>query len=341
VAFLASLLLVTLSSAAPAPRAVVLLAPENRALVLGPVVSAVQSQLSDLAVELRVEPVQKLEGSLAARMSAAGTVQGALAVIWLDLNPGEPIFVYVADPRSHRIFARNVDWDPAGGHFAASGLVVRSAVQALLAGRSIGFEAPAGDTARAAGPDPFVRGEPERGFSMAVRVGYALGLLAQDARALHGAELALQVGYGPHLFAAAQYRLYPSFLRRLSQYSEALLSRHPISLAAGGRLELGPLEVGLELTATLDAVAIEVHVLGPWQLAAPEPQTDLRWLLGPTAWATMRVVGGLSVVAGIGLDMPLGARDYLVTGADDKPATLLKLYSAQPRASIGLQWEAL
>jgi hypothetical protein len=340
VAFLASLLLVTLSSAAPAPRAVVLLAPENRALVLGPVVSAVQSQLSDLAVELRVEPVQKLEGSLAARMSAAGTVQGALAVIWLDLNPGEPIFVYVADPRSHRIFARNVDWDPAGGHFAASGLVVRSAVQALLAGRSIGFETPAGETARAAGPDPIVRGEPQPDVNLAVRISYVPGLLAQDVGLLHGAELGVQVGFGPHLYAAAGYRFFPSFLKQVSDYALALVSRHPISLAAGGRLALGRLELGLELTATLDPVRVEVRPFSLF-LVPPSPQTEPRWLVGPTAWASVRMVGNLSAVAGLGIDLPVGTRDYLVKAVSGESSTLLRLYPVQPRASIGLRWDAL
>ncbi len=336
----APLLSLALSAAAATPRAVVLLAPDNRVLVLGPVISAIQSQLSDLPVHLRVEPVPKLEGSLAARMGAVGAMQEALAVIWLDLNPGEPIFVYVADPSSHRIFARNVDWDPGGGHFAASGLVVRSAVQALLAGQIIGFAAPASQAARPAGPDPFPRLAPERGLSAAVRIGYAPALFASEVETLHGAEVAIQVGYGPHLYAAAGYRIYPSFLKREQQYSLALVNRHPVSLAAGGRLAIGRFELGLELAATLDAVRIEVRILQPF-LAGPPPQTDVRWLLGPTAWVSMRIVGSLSAVAGVGFDAPLGARDYDVTGASGQVTTLVKLYSVQPRMSVSLRWDAL
>lgn len=332
------LLALALSASAGAPKTVVLLAPENRALVMGPVISAVQSQLSDLAVELRVEPVDRLEGSLAARMSAAGAVQGALAVIWFDLNPGEPIFVYVADPKSHRIFARNVDWDTAGGHYAASGLIVRSAVQALLAGRSIGFEAPAGDKTQPPGPDPFLRVRQGPDVSLAVRVGYAPSLLAPGLAVRHGADLGLQVGLGTHFYAGANYRLYPTAYRRLTADSFALLSRHPISLSAGGRMELGPLEVGLELAATLDPVGIEIGVTSPWLVPAP-PQTNFRWLLGPSAWAALRLVGRVSAVAGLGVDFTLGQHKYLV--ADDQRGVVLEPYEAQPRAFLGLRWDAL
>ncbi len=336
-----SLLALALCTAAGAPKAVVLLAPEDRVLVLGPVVSAIQSQLSDLSVELRVEPVPKLQGSLAGRMEAAGTVQGALAVIWLDLNPGEPIFVYVADPASHRLFARNVDWDPGGGHFAASGLVVRSAVQALLAGRSIGFEAPASPGARPDGPDPFPPVAAEQGLTAAVRVGYSPATFASDVGALHGAELALQLGYGPHFYAAASYRLFPSFLLRDGEYSIAVFNRHPVSLASGARVALGRFQLGLELAGTLDLVRVEVHVLQEFQVG-PAPQTLARWLIGPTAWASFRLAGSLSAVATMGFDLPLGARDYIIAPANNgDPIDILTLGSVQSRASLGLRWDLL
>lgn len=333
------LLAIALSAAAGAPKAVVLLAPEDRALVMGPVISSVQSQLSDLAVELRVEPVDRLEGSLAARMSAADAVQGALAVIWLDLNPGEPIFIYVAEPKGHRIFVRNLDWDSAGAHYAASGLIVRSAVQALLAGGSIGFEPPAGERASPSGPDPFLRVPKDPGVSLAVRLSYTPSLLAPDLPARHGADLGVQVGFGAHLYAGAGYRLYPLVFKRMSEWAVAFMSRHPIWLAAGGRTELGPLEVGLDLCATLDPVGIQISVSGPWRVPAP-PQINIRWLAGPSAWAAIRLVGRLSAVAGLGVDFPLGASNYVIEQSG-KRGVVLEPYEVQPRASLGLRWDAL
>jgi hypothetical protein len=67
----------------------------------------VQAQLADLPVELQVVPVQKIERFLGSQMSVARQVAGpdGLAVVWLELSPGDPVFVYVADTRHNRVLA--------------------------------------------------------------------------------------------------------------------------------------------------------------------------------------------------------------------------------------------
>ena len=52
-------LLLTLAMSLGA-RPVVVLAPEDRTHILGPVIQSLQAQLADLPVELKVEPVAKL-----------------------------------------------------------------------------------------------------------------------------------------------------------------------------------------------------------------------------------------------------------------------------------------
>ncbi len=321
-------------------RPVVLLAPEDRSLILGPIVQSVQAQLSDLPVELRVQPVAKLEGLLGAQMRLAKQVAGdeGLAVVWLELSPGDPVFVYVADPQRSRVLARSVDWDGALGHLEAVGLIVRSSVQALLAGQSIGFEAPAQRVATG-GQKPLPPPPPPRQFHLGAAVGYTPGILSDGTAVMHGLDVQVWGGYREHLFASLQYRVYFPFLQRAGTYAIAEVARHPASVAVGGRQTWGRFSLSAELAATFDLVTVEMKDVGPWFKLSP-PSTQLIFSLGPSLTTTLRLADPVSLYLGAGVDVPVGERRYLTEGPAGT-GVVLTPWEVQPRAFAGVRFDVL
>ncbi|MBI5548163.1 MAG: hypothetical protein HY901_30145 [Deltaproteobacteria bacterium] len=337
-------LLLSLSMALGA-RPVVLLSPEDRSLILGPIIQSLQAHLSDLPVELRVEPVPRLEGLLGSQMRVARQVAGAdgLAVVWMELSPGDPVFVYVADPQRNRVLARSVDWDGALGHLESVGLIVRSSIQALLAGQSIGFEA--APPPKQPGPAPPVEppvappAPPPRGFRLGMSVGYTPAIIGDDAPVLHGLDTALFAGWGEHLYAVGGYRVIPPFLERAGPYALAFVSRHPVSLGVGGRVQWWRFQLGGEASATLDVVEIEMKDVGPWLSLAP-PRTQYVWGMAATVFAAFEIVRPLSVFISGGADVPLGERRYTVHGPAGE-GVVLTPWKVQPRAAVGLRIDVL
>lgn len=322
---------------------VVLLSPEDRSLILGPIVQSVRAQLSDLPVELNVEPVKKLEGFLGAQMKVARQVAGpdGLAVIWLELSPGDPVFVYVADPRHNRVLARSVDWDGALGHLEAVGLIIRSSVQALLEGQQIGFEAP---EAPKAGTKPFPKQpEPEpdqRFFHLGLSAGYTLSSLGDDAPLQNGVDAAAYLGLGRYAYVTGGYRALPSFLKQSGSYSIAVITRHPFWLAVGGKATFADrVQLGGDLGCNVDVVDVEIKWVSPWlQISPPHEQVVVS--LAPTVYLAVRVVGPLGVFLSGGLDVPLNDRHYNTRGPAGT-GVVITPWEVQPRGAVGLRVDAL
>ncbi|HEY3448224.1 MAG TPA: hypothetical protein VGK67_17845 [Myxococcales bacterium] len=338
----AAALLTTLSLALGA-QPVVLLSPDDRSLILGPIVQSVRAQLSDLPVELQVAPVKKLEGFLGAQMKVARQVAGpeGLAVVWLELSPGDPVFVYVADPRRNRVLARSVDWDGALGHLEAVGLIIRSSVQALLEGQQIGFEAP--ETPRP-GTKPFPKQpEPEkeagRRFHLGLLAGYSLSTPGGDAPLLHGVDAAAFLGIGENLFLTGGYRVIPSFLERAGSYSISVVTRHPFWLGVGGKLTFGRVQLGGDLSCNVDVVDLEIKSMGPWLQTSP-PHEQVIVSLAPTLFAAVRLVGPLSVFLAGGVEVPLNERHYFTQGPAGR-GVVLTPWEVQPRGTMGLRVDVL
>jgi len=331
-------LLVSLSLALGA-RPVVLLSPEDRSLILGPVIQSLQAQLSDLPVDLRVEPVPKLEGILGAQMRVARQVAGedGLAVVWLELSPGDPVFVFVADPQRNRVLARSIDWDGALGHLEAVGLIVRSSVQALLAGESIGFEAAPISKTGSPMPAPVARESP---YHLGLSIDYTPSKIASDAPVMHAVGLAIDGGYKEHFFAVLEYRLTAPFLHSgTDRCSIAQVWRHSVSLGAGGRITYGRFRFGGDLSGTLQIVRLEAQQVEDctkfWTL--DPPRSNVVFSISPTVSASVTIVRPLSVFIAAGIDIPLGERRFFLSESDTQ--TVITPWSVQPRGTVGLRFE--
>jgi hypothetical protein len=264
----------------------------------------------------------------------AGT--DGLAVVWMEISPGDPVFVYVADPKRNRVLARSVDWDGALGHLEAVGLIVRSSVQALLAGQTIGFEAQ---------PVPIRKDVPRPvqpaevgNFHVGLMVGYTPELLGGEAPVTHGLDVAAAVGYGDYAFARLGYRFMAPFLRNWSTNSVALVWRNPFTLGVGAQLPLGRVRLGAEIAGTLDIVSLDTRDVGPWVATAPS-QDQLIFSLTPSVFASVRVVDPLSLFLSVSADIPLTDRHYLVHLSMGRDQTILTPYEVQPRGVIGLRFD--
>jgi hypothetical protein len=331
-------LFVTLSLALGA-RPVVLLSPEDRTSILGPVIQSLQAQLSDLPVELKVVPVPRLEGSLGAQMRVARQMAGpqGLAVVWLEINPGDPVFVYVSDPQRNRVLARSVDWDGAMGHLEPVGLIVRSSVQALLDGQVIGFEA--NPTVAKDKPPPLPR-PPRIPLHLGVTAAYTPSFMASTPQVLHGFDAGIYGAWSDFVYLALRYRVYPSFLVwGTDNYSVAQISRHPISVVLGGRYPLGRLRIGAELAATFDVVDIENQKASVW-IAPAASNEQVVFTLDPAVLLDVQIIDMLSAYAACGVDVPVGERRYLIYGPAGKAAVLTP-WEVQPRVIIGLRFQIL
>jgi len=258
-------------------------------------------------------------------------------VVWLELSPGDPVFVYVADTRHNRVLARSIDWDGALGHLEAVGLIIRSAVQALLEGQQIGFEAP---EAPKPGTKPFPKQPesapgPDWGVHLGLAAGYSLSIPGGSAPLQHGVDAAAFLGIGDHLFLTGGYRAVPSFWKRGDAYSIATVTRHPFWLGGGGKLGFGPVRLGGSLACNVDVVDIDVSVVVPWLETSP-PHEQVIVSLAPTLFVAARLVGPLAVFLDGGFEVPLNERRYYTKGPAG-PAVVLTPWEIQPRGALGLR----
>lgn len=323
-----------------AAKPVVLLSPEDRSLILGPVIQSVEAHLSDLPVELRVEPVPRLDPSLAAQMKAARQVAGeeAVAVIWLELSPGDPVFVYVADLKRNRVGARSVDWDGALGHLEAVGLIVRSSVQAILSeDKSFGFEAPSVMEKTRSRGRPVA--EEQRRAHLGFSIAYSLGEVSPDAPLAHAASISIFAGWGDHLYAELGYRFAVPFLQRGSdRCSVAQIWRHALSAGAGARFRKGSFTFGGEIAGVAQIVGLEIKVVEGCDWAQAEDQDHVLLAIAPTLFASLSIAEPLSLFAAVSADIFPRERRYLIDGPGGRGAALTP-WAVQPRAAIGLRFE--
>ncbi len=334
---MATSLLLCLSLTAMGTRPITVVMPEKRIFILGPVLQAVQAQLSDLPVKLKIERVAQWEnGGLAAQMRAVPkfATEDAVAVIWFDLSPGDPIFIYVADPHKGRVLVRSVDWDGALGHLEAVAVVVRSSIQALLYGQNIGFEAytPPGTLAQ---QSSYQENKPTP-FQFSLRLGYAPSVIADNLPVLHGLGIAATFEWKNRFYAGLEYRLVDSFIKKKSQYVMVVVHRHPFSVVVGGRRRTGRWELSGELALSAHLVNMDIREVIHWP-SLPPPQNQYLYSVGPSVMGRVLLLKSWSAFVGLGTDIAIGEKRYLIDGQSG--GVLLDPWRFQWRGLAGFQWD--
>ncbi len=329
----------------PEARAIVaFLLPQHQEMSVRPAFDAFLEPLIGQPVDVRVEPLARLDGGLAvqwahAREAAART--GAELVVWLDLaHPAEPLLV-VTDGSGARLIARTLHAagqpaEPAAAAppdtarlrplLAAAGLAVQAQVRALLAARAAG-RPPDDPLARPMQPAA-------RPCWLSVELGYALDLLAPQLRAQHGLGIGLIAR--PHRFVAIGlgYRFLPTV--RIAGTPESLwLQRHPLQLDAAF---VWPFAERFRLRA---AAGLSLSLFAPHHDALPRGWTaagvGLRAIPGALAELALdvRLIGRLGLVLAAGVDVPLVDFAFAFTRPGERNV-LLDPWPAQFRTRLGV-----
>jgi hypothetical protein len=325
-------------------RRVVLLGAKNPSSAAVAWWSSVHAQLSDLDADVVDEAhvADSLEGSArVARLLADRT--GALAVVWLDAGEGV-VTVFLFESKGRRLRARRV---LVSGTAAAAaeevGVVVRSAISALLEGTEVFMpEIPVPAPPRAVAPPP--RAEPPSAANERVSGDDRLRLSAGYVGTLYSLEAAWQSGVATALalkpstspwFVEVGYAIFPP-LTLETEGVRSELRRHPIELGFGLDLAVGRFRAATEALFIVDFVSRRTT-----QAEAPLSRSaaDVRTLYA----ASVRLRGALPLGAGFQLYAAFGAEFLLnrfdhVVEIGNSPEPSITQLAARPRGDGGVSY---
>ena len=304
--------------------------------------SSARAQLSDLDVQTIEEEGggATLEDS-ARRARLAAERHGALAVVWLDGEEGV-VRVFLFEAKGRRVRARRVLVSGTAEAAAEEvGVVIRSAVSALLEGAEVSMqeidvavESPPPPRERPAeAPPPAPAAGPER---LRVLVGYLGTLYSLDAAWQNGlaASASLRLFDSPWFVELGYGFLPPLSLSAPGVKSE--LERHPVELGLGLELGIGRLRVATEALLLVDFVSRRTTRAEEPLARAP---SESRILYA----GSLRLRGGLPLGAGFGIYTAFGAEflmnrfDHVVRSSDSEEPSITQL-AARPRVDAGLSY---
>jgi hypothetical protein len=323
-------------------------APRNRVVLLGAknptdaaaLWSSTRAQLSDLDVE-RIEEERgdsTLEGS-ARRARLEAERHRALAVVWFDTDDGV-VTVFLFEPRGRRLRARRVLVSGTAEAAAEEvGVVVRSAISALLEGAEVSMpEIPV--PSAPAPPPPAPRAPPALPAParehLRLSAGYLGTLYSLDAAWQNGAaaSLSLHPGDSPWFLELGYGFLPPLELSAPGVRSE--LRRHPSEIGLGLELGIGRFRVATEALFIVDFISRRTTRADEPLARAP---TETRTLYA----GSLRLRGalplgaGFAVYAAFGAEFLLNRFDHVVRGSDSPEPSITQL-AARPRVDAGLSY---
>ena len=252
------------ADAASRPIVALLITPGESGGTEGDILDAVRAQLSDLPVDLRVEPVV-LPSAMPAQIAVAADVAGragAGTVFWLDSSVPDRVFVYLAEQGGTRLLMRAVDSADTAERVESVAVIVRGLVQSILAGGTIGVGVPG--VPDDVEPEPTVTAVPAEEAPIApaplpwlgLQLAYSVDFFSAEATALHGLDAGVVFHVHPNWSLVAAYRV----------LGDAEVS--------GGGIELGvgrhPLEVGVRFRWPIDDWDFGASLFGAVDLLTPK-----------------------------------------------------------------------
>jgi len=269
----------TPESGAPRRRAikrigVVLLLEKKDPKAAASLVQAIRSQLSDTAVRLDLQTVDRFAAELSRQLALArstATTRRSNVVIWFSLTRPEPLYLYFVEKQGIRLIMRNFGEMDADQRAEAAAIVVRSSVLAFLRGQRVGR--------KIAGPKPVLRKRPARPPPTpppprptrkktwtSLELGYAYAYDDWDASLTgqHGLEAHVALHLTPRWSLLAGYQWSQPAplvapLVRASGDAEVLLRLHRMGLGARFHHALGRWTVGATLLLNADYVDYAVR----------------------------------------------------------------------------------
>jgi hypothetical protein len=268
---------------------------------------AVESQLADLAIDLRVLWVETLAPGLREQLAATRALaaeQQAGIAFWVDVAVASEVLIYVAEPGGGRVLARSID---LGGHedesrFETVALVVRGTVEALIEGGAIGVRepeppapppgapvevqpepvapvapvaaAPDGSNVEAGDGEPAPPPFPAGGMELAAS--YAASFYDGEPTVIHGGRLgaAWRLVGGFQLFVAYRFQ---APVDKENSLVAMTLQPHPFEIGVAVRWAWDAWRLGLGVALLNDPVTWSVL---PKQDTVHAESPQWRWLVG-------------------------------------------------------------
>ncbi|MCP4602740.1 MAG: hypothetical protein GY847_19865 [Proteobacteria bacterium] len=329
-------------------RVVVMIVPADQEAASLPVIRAVQSQLSDIDVIFRLQPVETLGADLASQISTAEAMArewSSIAVFWCDFAGEEQIFLYLTEYEGDRILVRKLREKEDGGRAEALAIIVRTSVNEMLQGGEIGIRAAAVVKKEPPPPPPVAQPaareeEPPTDEGPHVRFGVAYTLYTYSSKhpAMHGLDLGFELLLHPSWALSAGYTIYAPVDEK-GDSSSIMLRRHPGRLGVSLKFPLGIAEIGASLFFALDVMTFHnyemLDVLKP-----VSDRNDVVFHVLPTVDAAIEIIKRLSGFISVGLDVPINDKYYVVE-IDKDHEVLLRPWSIHLNIYAGFRFEII
>ena len=317
---------------------VVMLAERRDTAAAEVVIRAVQAQLSDVSVALQVIWVDALAPDLPSQIAKAEEVargSAAVAVIWCDLARADRIYLYFAAPSGGRVLVRELAGSGTGGMAEALAIIVRSSVEAVLAGGEIGTVVPPKpkEEERDRRLPPAVAKAKDEG-RLDVTAAYELDVVSNSNPVVHAAAVALSLRLGDHFSLGVGYAL-SGLLEAETDGASLKLRRHPVWMGGSVFGRAGRARLGLDLAFQLDFVTERTRATAAGVVPAKGGR-ELEPSIVPLFRIAVTVIPHLELFVAAGADIALHRTRYLVD-TPDGPVELLTTWPVRPRVIAGLE----
>jgi len=310
----------------------------------------IRGQTSDLDVAIEERTADALEPSLPLQLAAADGLAptgASSAVVWFDRDPEaeRAILVVLAVPRAGRVLVRRVEERDRSATLEAAALIVRSALQALAEGATIGVEratvappppepppAPPPEPRRAPPPPP------SRSSGWLASIGWQTALDGESRFGQQGlagrfawARAPLEIGVAASVGVPVEIA---------DRYARLAVWRRTI--AATGALRLGRAPLELVLGASAGAAAFGRSTVAHDENVEPQPPSVV-WTPLVAPEATLRLLprwlgGAVALSLALGADFVPGAPAFVY---ESQPSgtreTTKRLSWIEPRAGLAIE----
>jgi hypothetical protein len=341
---------------APSKRAIALLVPPGQKALAEALVVAAGSGLLDLDVELfMIDAVAELgpppEGAETALAIAEGA--GAFAVLWIDPSDGGTVLALAADDPPEETFVRRVGEADPGAQVEAMAVIIRTAIEQLLAAASepkTPPPTPPPPPDDPADPPPAVpppspkddRAAPsaggDRGVGLAQETEYAMHYASKELGAAHGVNLRIGVSVPRRVAVYAGYTALSPVAAR-GELGDVELTRHPFHVGAKVRLGDGLVRGFGEVNLVVDYLVPKLSSLAKG-LRATDMETSIHASALAVAGIGLHILAPVTIYAAAGAEIPFN-RDAYVLGSGDRVERVDAPWPVQPWVLAGLILDVL
>lgn len=333
------------------PGTVILVVPQSRKDEMMSVVRAVQSQLSDLDVILKLHSVERLAQGPALQMEEAGKISmesGAVAVFWIEFSAGGQSLLYIVSEMGRQTALRRISENEEESRAEAIAVIVRASLKELLMTGSLSLpdEKPAEKqspvqmlktdvTIRQRGKLD-VKDTEERRTWICQELAYALYVHSGDHPAVHGLNVGFGVNILPRISLAAGYTVQAPVIHD-GESATIQLERHPASIGPRIHFYEGIIRLTASISLIIDYSTFEITELSG-NLMSVRDNADTIFSIMPALEVSYRIIDRLQAVVTAGAEISINARHYVTPGPGiGEQEILLDSWPVQPWILAGIR----